>query len=357
MEVMLTDFGIAGKILRIQNYTDSKAIIEDEIKRGAKTVVIVGNDATFGQVLSRSATCDCTFGFLPIGSNNTIAEVLGIPIGLGACAVLSRRRKELLDIGWMNNRYFVSQLHVLPAKIDVIYDERFKASANGKMEVVVCNLQPFFWKQDKKDKENRIVHPQDGKLEAFLRPLTKKRWWGYKYEEPSIFPFEEMIIIAKEPFTIEADGKISKEIKRKIGRGKRTKIKITIKSKKAKVYFANKHFTLFTELQNLVTKSSVASKKEITNKIRTLGNVKLALVSGVFTNNENARTDLLIVGDRIKPGKINSFLSKIESDIGKSIHYTLMDTSEFKYRMDMYDRFLRDILEFPHEKLINKVNI
>jgi|SRR3989344_129472 len=151
--------------------------------------------------------------------------------------------------------------------------------------------------------------------------------------------------------------KISKEIKRKIGRGKRTKIKITIKSKKAKVYFANKHFALFTELQNLITKSSVASKKEITNKIRTLGNVKLALVSGVFTNNENARTDLLIVGDRIKPGKINSFLSKIESDIGKSIHYTLMDTSEFKYRMDMYDRFLRDILEFPHEKLINKVNV
>ena len=151
--------------------------------------------------------------------------------------------------------------------------------------------------------------------------------------------------------------KISKEIKQKIGRGKKAKVKITMKSKKARVYFANKHFTLFTELQNLVTKSSVASKKEITNKIRTLGNVKLALVSGVFTNNENARTDLLIVGDRIKPGKINSFLSKIESDIGKSIHYTLMDTSEFKYRMDMYDRFLRDILEFPHEKLINKVNI
>ncbi len=151
--------------------------------------------------------------------------------------------------------------------------------------------------------------------------------------------------------------RISKEIKRKIGKGRKAKIKITIKSKRVKVYFANKQFALFTELQNLITKSSITSKKEITNKIRTLGNVKLALVSGVFTNNENARTDLLIVGDKIKPGKINSLLSKIESDIGKSIHYTLMDTSEFKYRLDMYDRFLRDILEFPHEKLINKVNI
>ena len=216
MEVLLTDYGIAGKILRLHNYIDAKPIIEDEIKRGAKTVVIVGNDSTFGQVLSRSATCGCTFGFLPLGPNNTIAEVLGIPVGVEACTILSRRRKELLDVGWMNNRYFVSQLHVLPSKLQVVYDERFKVTANYKMEVIVCNLQPFFWKKDKKDKEQHTVHPQDGKLEAFIRPLTKKSWWGYKYEDPSIFPFEEMTIISEEPFTVEADGKISKEIKVKI---------------------------------------------------------------------------------------------------------------------------------------------
>lgn len=216
IEVQLTDYGIAGKILRLNNYIDTKSIIDDEIKRGAKTVVIVGNDKTFGQVLSRSATCECTFGFLPIGSDNTIASVLGIPVGIGACDVLSHRRKERLDVGWMNSRYFVSQLHVLPAKVQVIYDESFKVTAKDKMEVVVCNLQPFYWRKDKKDREERVVHPQDGKLEAFLRPLTKASWWGYNYEEPSIFPFEEMEIIGDEAFTVEADGKVTKEVKVKI---------------------------------------------------------------------------------------------------------------------------------------------
>ena len=217
MEIRLTDYGIAGKILRLNNYTDAKPVIDDEIKRGAKTVVIVGNDQTFGHILSRSATCDCIFGFLPVGSdNNTIASVLGIPIGVESCEALSRRRKEALDVGWMNNRYFVSQLHVAPAKIEVTYDEKFKVSAKEKMELVVCNLQPFYWKKDNKSNEQYIVHPQDGKLEAFLRPLTKKGWWGYKYEEPSIFPFEEMEINALEPFTVNADGKISKELKVKI---------------------------------------------------------------------------------------------------------------------------------------------
>lgn len=216
MEVQLTDFGIAGKILRLHNYTDAKPIIEDEIKRGAKTIVIVGNDSTFGHVLSRAATVECTFGFLPVGNNNSIAEVLGIPSGLESCTVLSRRRKQRMDVGWVNNRFFVSQLHVHPAKIEVIYDERFRVTAHDKMEVVVCNLQPFFWKKDTKDKEMQVVHPQDGKLEAFLRPLTKKRWWGYTYEDPSIFPFEEMEIRGAEPFAVEADGKITKEIKLKI---------------------------------------------------------------------------------------------------------------------------------------------
>lgn len=216
IEVMLTDFGIAGKIIRLTNYSDAKPIIDEEIKRGAKTVVIVGNDQTFGHVLSRSATCDCVFGFLPVGPDNTIAKVLGIPEGEAACSVLSRRRIEQLDIGWMNNRYFVSQLQVLPARLEVYYDERFKVSTNDKLEIVVCNLQPFYWRRSQKDSEQHVVHPQDGKLEAFLRPLTKARWWGYKYEDPSIFPFEEMEVVGKEPFTVLADGKMSKEIKVKI---------------------------------------------------------------------------------------------------------------------------------------------
>jgi len=216
IEVRLTDYGIAGKILRLNNFIDSKQIIEDEIRRGAKTVVIVGDDSTFGYVLSRAATCDCTFGFLPVGSSNTIAEVLGIPVGLEACEVLSRRRKEKLDVGWMNNRYFVSQLKVLPAQVKVVYDEKFSVMADHKMEVIVCNLKPFYWKKDKKDKEDQVVHPQDGKLEAFIRPLTKQGFWGYKYEDPSVFPFEEMEIVSLTPFTVEADGKVSKEIKVKI---------------------------------------------------------------------------------------------------------------------------------------------
>jgi hypothetical protein len=216
MEKRLTDFGIAGKIIRLQTFTSSDAIIAEEIRRGAKNVIIVGNDTTFGHVLSRSASQDVAFGFLPVGSNNSIAEVLGIPVGVEACEVLSKRRRLMLDVGWFNNRFFINQLYIKPAKVSVTYDDRFTVSAkNAMIELVVCNLQPFVWRDG--GKKQVSVHPQDEKLEAFLRPVVgKKLLGGYTYEEPSIFPFEEMIVKSKKAFEVVADGKRSKEVNIKI---------------------------------------------------------------------------------------------------------------------------------------------
>lgn len=214
METRLTDYGIAGKIIRLQQYTDAEPVIAEEVKNGTTTVVIVGNDTTFGHVLSRAATSKVVFGFLPVGPENTIARVLGIPVGVDACDVLSRRRKVNLDIGWFNNRYFVSRLHIPPSAIEIVYDEQFRVSATrGNMELVVCNLQPFSWKARRRAEKDIVVHPQDGKLEAFIRPVVGKAIIRDIYEEPSIFPFEEMVVTGETAFVVEADGKRSKEKK------------------------------------------------------------------------------------------------------------------------------------------------
>lgn len=139
------------------------------------------------------------------------------------------------------------------------------------------------------------------------------------------------------------------------GRFKSGKKKFT--TRKAIGFFANPHFELFLELRQLFTKASLASKQKIAQKIKALGKgVKLAVVSGIFLNNEHSRIDLLVVGNGIKKSRFEKLLAGLEADMGKQLRYALMDSKEFSYRMDMYDRFLRDILEIPHEKLINKIN-
>ena len=129
------------------------------------------------------------------------------------------------------------------------------------------------------------------------------------------------------------------------------------KPKKSLLYSVNPEFPVFSELYDLVIKSSTASRKKLLAHIKRLGKIRLAILSGIFVNDETSRLDLMIVGDDIKKRSLEKFLAMTESELGKTLRYSVMDTDEFRYRMNMYDRFLRDILERNHEKLINKLNV
>ena len=129
----------------------------------------------------------------------------------------------------------------------------------------------------------------------------------------------------------------------------------TIKSKK--VFKTNPDFYFYNELKELVLKANPASKEKLIKRILSLGKIRLAIISGIFMNFDGARADLMIVGDDVKPAKFNKFLKDLEAEVGKEINCALMTVKEFYYRYNMYDRFVRDILDFKHEKLINKLKI
>lgn len=120
-------------------------------------------------------------------------------------------------------------------------------------------------------------------------------------------------------------------------------------------YQVNPKFDFYRELQSLVLTPTPTSKIKLLKKITRLGKIKLALISGVFLNDRASRVDLFLVGDDISNRKLKSFLAEMESEVGKEIEYAALDTQEFEYRFQMFDRFVRDILEKPHEKLINKI--
>lgn len=122
------------------------------------------------------------------------------------------------------------------------------------------------------------------------------------------------------------------------------------------LYFGvNPGFDFYAELQSLVLKSSPTSKEKMLKRLMKTGRIKLALISGVFLNTANSRVDLFLVGDDISRKKLMSFLADMEAEVGKEIEYAAMETKEFDYRFHMFDRFVRDILEKPHEKLLNRL--
>ncbi|OGZ58469.1 MAG: hypothetical protein A3B96_04000 [Candidatus Spechtbacteria bacterium RIFCSPHIGHO2_02_FULL_43_15b] len=144
-------------------------------------------------------------------------------------------------------------------------------------------------------------------------------------------------------------------------KNKKPKISIVKRRRKKevieKVYFINPHFVFFNELRDLVLKSSPASKSRILSRSKGLGRVKMLVLSGIFlrVDRQLSRTDLLMVADDVSEKRFQKFLRHLEAEVGCEIQFSLMSSDEFYYRHKMLDRFLRDILERPHEVLINKL--
>ncbi len=142
-----------------------------------------------------------------------------------------------------------------------------------------------------------------------------------------------------------------------------SKLRLIKKTKTVKVKFSlNPSFEFFEELKVLILKASPAEKNKMVAKILKLGRIKLALVSGVFLNgngnsNDNSVADLFIVGDDINKEKLRTFLKALEAEVGKEVKLSIMDKEEFDYRFGMFDRFVRVLLEGPHEKIINKIGL
>lgn len=117
------------------------------------------------------------------------------------------------------------------------------------------------------------------------------------------------------------------------------------------------NFTLLKPIQELLINTEPLGSKDIANRLKRCGNMKLIIVSGAFIQNPDSRVDMLIVGDKLKKGSIDNVLSIIESEVGKELSYTSLETNEFKYRLSVYDKFVRDILDYPHVKIFDKLGI
>ena len=122
-------------------------------------------------------------------------------------------------------------------------------------------------------------------------------------------------------------------------------------------YMLDPSFQLLNELRDLVLTVVPISKQEITNRLRRVGRVKLVVLSGIFLKRGDSRIDMLIVGDGLKKGQIDMTLRSIESEVGKELSYALLETSDFKYRMGMSDKFVRDVFDYPHEVIIDKIGV
>ncbi len=127
--------------------------------------------------------------------------------------------------------------------------------------------------------------------------------------------------------------------------------------KNTKGFFSNINFKHVREFEVLLIGADTLEDTSITDSFKKVGKTKLLIASGYFIKNKDSRVDLLLVGDALRRSKIEESVKKLEAEIGTELTYAIFETEEFLYRLNMYDKLVRDILDFPHKVLLQTKDI
>lgn len=119
----------------------------------------------------------------------------------------------------------------------------------------------------------------------------------------------------------------------------------------------NPGFPLINSLRTLLNQDFLQKRTDISRRFKNCGRLKLLVVSGIFLDNDDGRIDLFIVGDRLKKNVIDRTVKTIEADIGRELTYATLETEDFVYRLSSSDKFIRDIFDYPHERIVDRISI
>jgi len=209
VETRLTDLGISGKIGRLSPFTSAKGLIRDEAKRGSQTVVVVGNDETVSKAIEGIGEVKVTLGMIPIGAPTTIARALGIPEGVEACEVLSKRVTQKIDLGKVNGKFFLSSLRIPGDRVVIEGEGQYRISTlAANCEIIVSNLRSGEMLEDAQSSLRKSGNPMDGLLDTLITN-RKGGLLGFARREnggSSVIPLRKMMIRSEGPVEAVADG-------------------------------------------------------------------------------------------------------------------------------------------------------
>jgi len=162
---------------------------------------------------------------------------------------------------------------------------------------------------------------------------------------------------AKRPYYVREISRRVKErvnsVRRELDNLKKIGILQSVTKKGKKYYLVNLKFPYYPELKNLVEKAMRAPEDQLFKNLEKVGEIKLAVLTGLFTQAKGTNVDFLIVG-KVAARKLQKFVKKIENKIDEEVNYAIMSENEYKYRKSIDDRFLNKIFSQEHIILINK---
>jgi diacylglycerol kinase family enzyme len=83
--------------------------VRQAVRDGAPMVIVGGGDGSLSYTVDEVVDRDCVFALLPLGTANSFARTLGIPLDLdGAVDTIANGRRRRIDLGMIDDDYFAN---------------------------------------------------------------------------------------------------------------------------------------------------------------------------------------------------------------------------------------------------------
>ncbi len=207
IETRLTDLGLEGRTGRLVLFRNAKDMLREAVRRGAKTIVAVGNDETVRRVVEVYPDFSIPLGIIPLSTPTAMADFLGIPYGVAACDVLSARIVQDIDIGQINDKYFLTSVEFPHAEnVTLACEGKYAVKTTGRGDIEICNLLSFNRARE------YACNPRDGVFDAFVSGAKSsvfgnvRRVFGRGAQAQSVFPLRHIEVKSASPVTAIYDG-------------------------------------------------------------------------------------------------------------------------------------------------------
>jgi len=99
-------------LLAAHGVRDPKKLIptvKEAVRSGAPMVIVGGGDGSLSSTVDELVDRDCVFALLPLGTANSFARTLGIPLDLdGAIRTIATGKRRRVDLGIIDGDYFAN---------------------------------------------------------------------------------------------------------------------------------------------------------------------------------------------------------------------------------------------------------
>jgi len=129
------------------------------------------------------------------------------------------------------------------------------------------------------------------------------------------------------------------------------------RSKPEAVWFLDPHFRHLRALSSFVREISPMRYEQVLSSLRKTGKLSMVVLSGNFMGDPSRPADLLVAGETLNERQLERAVKALEAVFGHELRYASFSTPEFRYRLTVQDRLLRDTLDYPHLVLLDRTNL